>query len=297
MDTEDVKVNKKLNVKGFCTDLAYDLVGSVLYAAGIVCFVNPANMAPGGMSGVAILLNYLWGLPIGTMTIVLNIPLLILSYLFLGKSLTLKTVKSLVISSLMVDLVMAKYAPVYVGDRMIGGVFGGVLMGAGLAIIFLRGSTTGGTDIISFLVKKWYPHVPIGRMIMVVDCIIIGVSVLVFGNLESALYGLISLYCCSMVIDSIIYGLDKGSMVMVVSEKNDEIAAQIMDELERGVTLLKGQGAYTGTDRDVLMCAVTQAAVCQSPCAIIYEKDPNAFVIVSETSEVLGEGFKQVSGS
>ena len=289
-------MNKKLNVKGFCTDLAYDLVGSVLYAAGIVCFVNPANMAPGGMSGVAILLNYLWGLPIGTMTIVLNIPLLILSYLFLGKSLTLKTVKSLVISSLMVDLVMAKYAPVYVGDRMIGGVFGGVLMGAGLAIIFLRGSTTGGTDIISFLVKKWYPHVPIGRMIMVVDCIIIGVSVLVFGNLESALYGLISLYCCSMVIDGIIYGLDKGSMVMVVSEKNDEIAAQIMDELERGVTLLKGQGAYTGTDRDVLMCAVRKQQFARVR-AIIYEKDPNAFVIVSETSEVLGEGFKQVSGS
>ena len=237
-----VNVNKKLNVKGFCTDLAYDLVGSVLYAAGIVCFVNPANMAPGGMSGVAILLNYLWGLPIGTMTIVLNIPLLILSYIFLGKSLTWKTVKSLVISSLMVDLVMARYAPVYAGDRMIGGVFGGVLMGAGLAIIFLRGSTTGGTDIISFLVKKWYPHVPI-----------------------------------------------------VVSEKNDEIAAQIMDELERGVTLLKGQGAYTGTDRDVLMCAVRKQQFARVR-AIIYEKDPNAFVIVSETSEVLGEGFKQVSG-
>ena len=117
-----------------------------------------------------------------------------------------------------------------------------------------------------------------------------------FGNLESALYGLISLYCCSMVIDSIIYGLDKGSMVMVVSEKNDEIAAQIMDELERGVTLLKGQGAYTGTDRDVLMCAVRKQQFARVR-AIIYEKDPNAFVIVSETSEVLGEGFKQVSGS
>ena len=111
-----VKVNKKLNVKGFCTDLAYDLVGSVLYAAGIVCFVNPANMAPGGMSGVAILLNYLWGLPIGTMTIVLNIPLLILSYIFLGKSLTWKTVKSLVISSLMVDLVMAMEEEFDVGE-------------------------------------------------------------------------------------------------------------------------------------------------------------------------------------
>ena len=160
---------------------------------------------------------------------------------------------------------MARYAPIYAGDRMIGGVFGGVLMGAGLAIIFLRGSTTGGTDIISFLVKKWYPHVPIGRMIMVVDCIIIGVSVLVFGNLESALYGLISLYCCSMVIDSIIYGLDKGSMVMVVSEKNDEIAAQIMDELERGVTLLKRTGSLYRYGQGCADVCSTQAAVCQSP--------------------------------
>lgn len=145
--------------------------------------------------------------------------------------------------------------------------------------------------------KKWYPHVPIGRMIMVVDCIIIGVSVLVFGNLESALYGLISLYCCSMVIDSIIYGLDKGSMVMVVSEKNDEIAAQIMDELERGVTLAERPGGlYRYGSRDVLMCAVRKQQFARVR-AIIYEKDPNAFVIVSETSEVFGEGFKQVSGS
>ena len=285
----------KEKTKEILTDILFDIAAGILIAIGTYNFATAAKFPMSGFNGIGMIFYHLWGLPIGTMTIVLNIPLLILSYIFLGKSLTWKTVKSLVISSLMVDLVMARYAPIYAGDRMIGGVFGGVLMGAGLAIIFLRGSTTGGTDIISFLVKKWYPHVPIGRMIMVVDCIIIGVSVLVFGNLESALYGLISLYCCSMVIDSIIYGLDKGSMVMVVSEKNDEIAAQIMDELERGVTLLKGQGAYTGTDRDVLMCAVRKQQFARVR-AIIYEKDPNAFVIVSETSEVLGEGFKQVSG-
>lgn len=289
-------MKEHFKLKNICLDILYDLVGSVLFALGIDCFVNPANLAPGGMSGVAILLNYLWQLPIGLMTFVLNIPLLILSYMFLGKSLTFKTVKSLVISSIMVDVVIAGIAPVYVGDRMIGAVFGGILMGAGLALIFLRGSTTGGTDIISFLVRKWYPHVQIGRIMMGVDCVIIGVSIFVFGNMESGLYGLVSLFCCSMVIDSIIYGLDKGSMVMVVSEKNKEIAEQIMLELERGVTLLKGQGAYTGQDRDVLLCAVRKQQFARVR-AIIYEKDPAAFVIVSETSEVLGEGFKRVSGS
>jgi uncharacterized membrane-anchored protein YitT (DUF2179 family) len=176
---------------------------------------------------------------------------------------------------------------------MIGAVFGGVLMGAGLAIIFLRGSTTGGTDIISFLVRKWYPHIPIGRLMMVVDCIIIGISILVFGNMEAGLYGLISLFCCSLVIDSIIYGMDKGSMVTVVSDKNNEIAAQIMTELERGVTLLNGKGAYTGTEREVLICAVRKQQYGRLR-GIVYENDPNAFMIVSETSEVLGEGFKEV---
>ncbi len=289
-------MKEHFNFKNICLDILYDLAGSVLFALGIDCFVNPANLAPGGMSGVAILLNYLWQLPIGLMTFVLNIPLLILAYMFLGKSLSFKTMKSLVISSIMVDVVIAGIAPVYAGDRMIGAVFGGILMGAGLALIFLRGSTTGGTDIISFLVRKWYPHVQIGRIMMGVDCVIIGVSIFVFGNMESGLYGLVSLFCCSTVIDSIIYGLDKGSMVMVVSEKNKEIADQIMIELERGVTLLKGQGAYTGQDRDVLLCAVRKQQFARVR-AIIYEKDPSAFVIVSETSEVLGEGFKRVSGN
>ncbi len=282
-------------MKTVLIDLVYDLIGSVLFAVGIVCFVNPANLAPGGMSGIAILLNYLWQLPIGLMSVLLNVPLLILSWLFLGKSLTIKTVKSLVISSVMVDMVVTKLAPVYTGDRMIGAVFGGVLMGAGLAIIFLRGSTTGGTDIISFLVRKWYPHIPIGRLMMVVDCIILGVSIIVFGNMEAGLYGLISLFCCSKVIDSIIYGLDKGSMVTVISDKNQAIAAQIMKELERGVTLLDGKGAYTGNQREVLICAVRKQQYGRLR-SIVYENDPTAFMIVSETSEVLGEGFKVVKG-
>lgn len=282
-----------MKIKNLCLDLIYDVAGSVLYAVGIVCFVNPANLAPGGMSGIAILFNYLWQFPIGLTSIVLNLPLLVLSWMFLGRSLTLKTVKSLIISSVMVDAVVAPFVPVYAGDRMIGAVFGGIIMGAGLAIIFLRGSTTGGTDIISFLVRKWKPHMSIGRLMMMVDCVIIAISIAVFGNMESGLFGLVSLFCCTKVIDSIIYGFDRGSMVTVVSDKNREIAAQIMQELDRGVTLLKGQGAYTNKDREVLICAVRKQQFARVR-AIIYEKDPQAFVIVSEVSEILGEGFKTV---
>lgn len=286
-------MEKQLKIKNLCLDLIYDVAGSVLYAVGIVCFVNPANLAPGGMSGIAILFNYLWQFPIGLTSIVLNLPLLVLSWMFLGRSLTLKTVKSLIISSVMVDAVVAPFVPVYAGDRMIGAVFGGIIMGAGLAIIFLRGSTTGGTDIISFLVRKWKPHMSIGRLMMMVDCVIIAISIAVFGNMESGLFGLVSLFCCTKVIDSIIYGFDRGSMVTVVSDKNREIAAQIMQELDRGVTLLKGQGAYTNKDREVLICAVRKQQFARVR-AIIYEKDPQAFVIVSEVSEILGEGFKTV---
>ena len=275
-------------------DLIFDVIGSFAFALGIVCFVNPANLAPGGMSGVAILVNYVWGLPIGRMAFIMNIPLLILSWLFLGRRMTLRTVKSLVINSALIDIISASPVPIYVGDRMIGAVFGGALMGAGMAMIILRGSNTGGTDIVSFLIRKWFPHLPIGRIMMGVDGLIILVSIFVFGNMEAGLYGGISLFCCSKVIDSIVYGMDKGVMVTVISDKNKEIAEGIMREMERGVTFLKGEGAYTGKPRDVLICAVRRQEFARLT-AIIRMFDEDAFIITSETKEVRGEGFKAVS--
>lgn len=274
-------------------DLISDIVGSFIFAVGIICFVNPANLAPGGMSGIAIMVNYIWGLPIGLMAFIMNIPLLILSWFFLGKSMTVKTIKSLLINSFLVDFVASGLLPVYIGDRMIGAVFGGALMGAGLAVIFLRGSNTGGTDIVSFLVRKWFPHLPIGKIMMFVDGLILLSSIFVFGNMEAGLYGGISLFCCSKVIDTIVYGMDKGVMVTVISDKNKQIARHIMDEVERGVTFLKGEGAYTGIERNVLICAVRRQEFARVK-AIIYTYDEDAFIITSETKEVMGEGFKPV---
>ena len=154
---------KKKYFRGLALDVGADVIGSLLFAVGIVSFTEPANIAPGGVSGIAIILNYLWDmLPIGGMSIAINIPLLILSFKYLGRRASIKTICSLIISSLMIDCVAAPFFPIYTGDRLLGAVFGGVFIGAGLALIFLRGSTTGGTEIVSNLMRLRWPHISMG---------------------------------------------------------------------------------------------------------------------------------------
>ena len=288
-------LSKKKYVREMSLDLGADIAGSVLFAVGIVCFTEPANIAPGGVSGIAIILNYIWNmLPIGGMSIAINIPLMILSFKYLGRHASLRTICSLIISSLMIDWVVAPFFPIYTGDRLLGAVFGGVFIGAGLALIFLRGSTTGGPEIVSNLMRLRWPHISMGRAILFVDFAVIALSMVVFGNLESGMYGIISLFCSSKVIDAIVYGFDQGNMVTVISDKNEEISKRILDEIDRGVTLLHGKGAYTGQEKEVLICAVRKSEFARLK-SIIREIDHTAFVVTTEAGEILGEGFKPVS--
>lgn len=288
------KTNRKY-IRSVSLDLGADFAGSLLFAIGIVCFTEPANIAPGGVSGIAIILNYLWAmLPIGGMSIAINIPLLFLSFKYLGRHASLRTICSLIISSLMIDWIAAPFFPVYTGDRLLGAVFGGVFIGAGLAIIFLRGSTTGGTEIVSNLMRLKWPHISMGRAILFVDVGVIVLSIIVFGNLESGMYGIISLFCSSKVIDAIVYGFDQGNMVTVISDKNEEISQRILQEIDRGVTLLHGKGAYTGQEKEVLICAVRKSEFSKLK-SIIREIDHSAFVVTTEAGEILGEGFKPVN--
>lgn len=186
-------LKQKKYLRGLALDFGADVLGSLLFAIGIVSFTEPANIAPGGVSGIAIILNYLWDvLPIGGLSIAINVPLMILSFKYLGRRASVKTICSLIISSLMIDWIAAPFFPVYSGDRLLGAVFGGVFMGAGLALIFLRGSTTGGTEIVSNLMRLRWPHISMGRAILFVDCAVIAASIVVFGNLESGMYGIIS---------------------------------------------------------------------------------------------------------
>lgn len=279
--------------KELALDLAADLAGSFVMGIGIYSFAEQANIAPGGMSGVAIMFKYLTGVPVGAMTLLLNIPLLMIAWKYLGRKFTLRTLRTLLISSVVLDYLVTPFAFTYGGDRLLGAIASGVCMGAGLGVIFLRGSTTAGTDIISCLVERKYPHLQVGGILTAVDMLIIAVSISVFGNLESALYGIVALYGQGRVMDALLYGTKRGQCVLIFSKKNREISRRILHEMDRGATLLQAKGAYSQEDSEVLLCAAEQREY-EHLRRIVRECDPAAFFVVSETKNVYGEGFQPI---
>ena len=183
----------KNKAKELWLDILYDIIGGFLQALGLHCFIDSIDIAPGGATGMAILLNRLTNLPIGTLTFMINIPLLIASWIWLGKSRTLKTLKTVAILTVILDCIVTPYIPVYHGDKMVSCIFGAVLVGASLAVVFMRGSTTGGGDIAAKLLQKFRPHMQTGTAVMLTDLVIIGASLVVFQNIESGLYALINM--------------------------------------------------------------------------------------------------------
>lgn len=275
-------------------DLGADVLGSVLMGIGIYSFAEQADIAPGGLSGIAILFKYLWDLPVGVMILIMNIPLLLIAWKYLGKRFAIRTLRTVVLSSVILDVVVTPLAFVYAGDRLLSAIASGVCLGAGLGVIFARGSTTGGTDIISCLVERKNPHLQVGGILTAVDILIIALSIAVFGNLESGLYGIVALYAQGRVMDAILYGRKRGRSVMIFSEKREEIARRIMREMDRGATFLQSRGAYSGAHSEVLLCAVGQREYAKLR-RIVRECDPEAFFVVLETKNVYGEGFQPIN--
>ncbi|RPF48322.1 uncharacterized membrane-anchored protein YitT (DUF2179 family) [Hydrogenoanaerobacterium saccharovorans] len=278
--------------KVWLTDILFDIAGSTLYAVGVHMFTAPNHIAPGGVTGIATMINYLLGAPIGTVSLLINIPLLFLSFKLLGKAMTVKTLKSVFIMSLILN-VMNFILPVYTKNPLLAALFGGVGIGAGLAIIFMRGGTTGGTDIAARLLQLKFPYIPMGRAMLLVDCVVLITSSFVYRQLESALYGLIAIFTCTRVLDSLLYGVDVGKMVLVISEKSQEISKAIINDLDRGATLLAGKGAYSGNDKYVVLSAVRKNQFHKLK-NLVYDIDPRAFIIVAEAGEIMGEGFKPI---
>ena len=260
-------------------DLGADVLGSVLMGIGIYSFAEQADIAPGGLSGIAILFKYLWDLPVGVMILIMNIPLLLIAWKYLGKRFAIRTLRTVVLSSVILDVVVTPLAFVYAGDRLLSAIASGVCLGAGLGVIFARGSTTGGTDIISCLVERKNPHLQVGGILTAVDILIIALSIAVFGNLESGLYGIVALYAQGRVMDAILYGRKRGRSVMIFSEKREEIARRIMREMDRGATFLQSRGAYSGARSEVLLCAVGRREYAKLR-RIVRECDPEAFFVV-----------------
>jgi len=267
-------------------------LASAIYAVGFNWFYVPNDIAFGGITGVGQIINAIlpWA-PIGTVVIILNIPLFILGWRLLGGHLLLSSLYAMAVSSVFIDIVNSiwTFEPM---DSMLACVFGGVLMGASLGMVFQQGATTGGTDLIARLLKLKITWLPMGKLLIATDMVVIVASAIAFGSVYSALYGVVALYIAGIVMDRMLYGLDSAKVAYIISDRFKEIADTLVNDLDRGVTILQGQGAYSGAEKQVLMCAFKQRQIV-SIKKMVKELDPSAFIIVCDAHEVLGDGFRE----
>ena len=266
-------------------------LASAIYALGFDWCYAPNQIGFGGITGLAQVINAAVPfLSIGFLVIVLNIPLFFLGWRLLGGHLLLSSLYAMFISSVFVDLIAA-VVPFEPMDPMLAAIFGGVLVGLSLGIIFLQGATTGGTDLAARLLKLRLSWLPMGKLLMGVDLVVIAAAAIAFQNLSSALYGVISLYISTVVMDMVLYGMDSAKVAYIISTRPEEIANSIFREMDRGVTILHGEGAYSGEEKQVLMCAFKQRQIVPLK-HLVKEVDADAFLIVCDAHEVLGDGFR-----
>lgn len=275
-------------------DIAVIIAGSGVYALGVHCFTAPNNIAPGGVTGLATIVSFVTDLNIGILITLMNIPLLIAGFFLLNRGTMIKTLIGVVVLSVMTDWLL-KDVPVYVADSgggILAAIFGGLLMGAGQGIVYAREGTTGGTDIINKIINRFKPEIKLGQISFLVNAAVALSGYIVYKNLDVVLYAVVSVFVQSRVIDGLVYGGLEGKFLMIFSEKPQEIADRLL-KLKRGVTLLSGEGAYSGEKRQVVCIAVHKNEYVKVK-RIVKQTDPNAFVIITGASEVLGKGFQKL---
>ncbi|MDD3627754.1 MAG: YitT family protein [bacterium] len=282
----------KVNKKKFFLDLLVIIIGGFISSLSYSLFLVHLNIVPGGVSGISMFLNYLFKTPVGLVTFLLNIPIFFMGWKLLGRTFALRTILGLVLSTLFIDfqIYFLKLQPL-TENKLLGSIFGGILLGAGLGIVFLGHASTGGTDVVGQIVNK-YTNFSTGMGIMLIDIIIISISGFVFKNIEAVLYGYLCLYISTKIIDFILEGSDYVKGVYIISSKEKEISEAILSEMNRGVTLLKGVSVYRNIDVNVIFSVVTKKEI---PILrrIVKELDPDSFVIITQVHEVLGKGFRK----
>ena len=273
-------------------DYTWIALGSVLFSLSFNWFYVPNQIGFGGLTALGMILNYLSpALPIGTVVLVLNIPIFILGWKFLGGHTLLSSLFAMAATSVLVDLISALYTfPAM--DPMLASIFGGVSLGVSLGMIFSKGATTGGTDLIARLLKLPFAWLPMGKLLLAVDLSMLLAVSIAFRSMESAMYGIISLYISTLVMDMVLYGLDQSKVAYIVTSNPRPMAAEIDRQLERGATFLYGEGSFTGQNKLVLMCAFKQRQIVPLK-ALVHQMDPDAFLIVCDAHEVLGQGFRR----
>lgn len=265
-------------------------VGALLYALGIACFLDPNQLAPGGVVGISIILNFLTQIPTGTIIFLINVPLMLLAWWKFGLRMIFSTMYVTVFSSYIIDLLTTNVGALS-NDLFLSAVFGNSLVAAGMVMIFKAGATSGGTDIIVKLIKTKFRHASTGSLFLVTDAVVVTAAMLIFRNLEVGLYAIVAMMVFTVVFDKLLYGTDSAKFIHVISDHHEAIGKRLMEELEIGVTYVKGSGGYTGKEKDVVLCAMKKPILPRAQ-DIVKEVDPLAFVIISSATEVFGEGHK-----
>ncbi len=269
-------------------------VGTALYAVALEAFLLPNHVSPGGVTGLASLVNYLVGLPTGLITILLNLPLFVWGGIKLGWRFLRRTAFATLLMSVFIDIA-DKVVPAYTGDRLLAALYGGIISGCSLALVFMRGGSTGGFDIIAKIVTLRSPMMSIGRLILLLDGFVVISAMLAYQDVETALYTVVALFVTSRAIDGLLYGLRRGKVALIITNDPDKILGQVFSVVGRGATVLDAKGGFSGKGCKLIVCAVRDNEVGRLHRAI-KQADSGAFMMLADASEIVGEGFRQKEG-
>lgn len=273
--------------------LVLTTLGSALFALGFALFLIPNDINTGGISGLAMILRELLGFgSVGSLTLIINIPLFLIGGLKIGKRFFAGSLVGMIVSSVLMDVftMISFQTP----DPLLGGLYGGVLCGAGLGLVFMAGASTGGSDIVVRLVKKKYRNLPIGRISMMFDTVVVLLTGVVFRDISKALYSGVVVFVCGQVIDAVVYRFDYSRVALIISKEHEAIAQAIGEKLDRGATYLHGAGSYSGQDMEIVLTVVRKGQLAELK-ELVMDIDRSAFVIVQEAHQVLGDGFSNYS--
>ncbi len=285
--------NKKrilVKTKNFSIDLIQIIIGSAILAFSVTSFMLPNKLSTGGFTGIATILYYILNFPVGTTVLVLNIPLFLISYLKIGKGFFIKGLLGTIFLSIFLDLLEGKN--ILTQDRLLACIYGGVIAGIGISIILKANASTGGTDLLANIIKKYKPYMRTGSLIVIIDAIIVGINVFVFKQIEIGLYSAISIYLMGKIIDIFFEGIYFTKMIFIISDKYKEISDRINIDIGRGTTALYGRGMYKDDEKNILLCVASRNEQIEIR-KIINKIDNKAFIISSSAREVYGKGFKR----
>lgn len=293
------KIRSKTNIKRITatvTELLMCIIGSFMYSAAVSLFVTPLKFAAGGVTGLGILVNYLVPfVSTGTFVFVANIPLFIVAWKKFGFRFIARTVFATALVSGFIDLLNylgAEHGWFFDGEeKLVGAIFGGIIAGAGLGIVFLGGATTGGLDILARLLKLKFPHFSVGRLILICDFVVVLLSGIVYKSVESVLYSIIIVFLSSLAVDSVVAGRSHSKLLFIMTDYYEDVTRDIIAICGRGVSVIPAKGGYTGKDKNMLMCVVRTHEVARVR-DVVAKYDEKPFIIIAEASEVLGQGFK-----